>query len=546
MCGIAGGKGGAEVGKLSRCMNIGVLAWASVITGGPASAVGLRPPAVSVAPAETPLPTVSKPVPTTSHSWPWAAADRAAEPVNLAAHGYIEQEYFLSGTARVFDWPAVGRLTYFAQGPYVTRILVRRPRDPAKFSGSVIVEPLNPSIRYDLPIMWGESHDYFLRHGDVWVGVTVKPVAIQTLKEFDAMRYASLGFPNPLPPAQTCDQSRLPMPRGGLPVESSPATENGLMWDVLSQVGALMKEGGADGPLHGLAVSRLYMTGDSQSGAFVLTYANAIHNFALTSNNKPLYDGFLAAVATGPGTPINQCASPIPEGDARWAIRPVGVPIITMVSESEINSLRRRPDSDTAPDLYRGYEVAGASHVHEGGGAGSPSHADAIRTSGAQFDSAGHCAEQDMPGNDVSFAALLNGAFYNLDRWSREEAAPPRGNPIDVREPGTKNATVTLDDLGNAMGGVRTPQMDVPLARYYHRMTGPGICELWGYRRPFAPGVIARLYPSHDDYVAKVRARVARMVADRWIEERDGAVIIDKAARTPFPDAAHGPSDHSK
>ncbi|HWW66113.1 MAG TPA: alpha/beta hydrolase domain-containing protein [Sphingomonadaceae bacterium] len=519
---------------MSKFVRLGALLCVSLATLSPAAA---RTGAAEarVAPFRVPVPRFSNPVPVTPESWPWIAADRTSEPVDLAAHGYVEEEYLISGTANVYNWPAVGRLTSFARGPYTTRIVVRRPRDPAKFSGTAIVEPLNPSLRYDLPIMWGESYAYFMRHGDVWVGVTVKPVAIQTLKEFDAKRYASLGFPNPLPPARTCSQSQLPMPRGGLPVESSPATENGLIWDVLSQVGALMKEGGAAGPLHGLPVSRLYMTGDSQSGAFVLTYANAIHKFARDAHNKPLYDGYLAAVATGPGTPIHQCASSIPAKDPRWTIQPIGVPVIIMVSESEITSLRRRPDGDAFPDLFRSYEVAGASHVHEGGEAGEPAHSDAARTSAAAFDSPANCVERDMPGNDVPLSALLNGAFRNLDRWSRDGIAPPHGKPLDVRDPGEKDASVAVDRFGNALGGVRMPQMDVPLARYYHRMTGPGICELWGYRRPFTADVVAKLYPARSAYIDKIRESVGRMVAEHWIEKADGDLIVDKAMKIRFP-----------
>lgn len=494
-----------------------------------AAPTNTAPTPKKITPSRVSVPQVSEPIVVTDKSWPWAAADRALGPVDLAKVGYVEQEYIVSGRARVLGWPARGQLTTLASGPYVTRILVNRPRDPAKFSGSVVIEPLNPSIRYDLPLMWGAMHEAIIRRGDIWVGVTVKPVAIQSLKEFDPIRYASLGFPNPLPLSQTCAQDKLPMPRGGLPVESSPKTENGFIWDVLAQVGALVKDHGTSGPLKGFDVTRLYMVGDSQSGAFVLTYANAIQHFALGADGKPLYDGFLAAVSTGPGTPINQCALQIPTGDSRTRIGPVGVPIITMVSGSEINSLRRRPDSDIAPDLYRGYEIAGASHVHEDDGSGAPSPLDAARTSGAKFDTAGHCHEDTMPGNTVPFDALLRGALINLDRWSRGGTTPPHGAPLRVTNPGQPDAIVELDRFGNAMGGVRTPAVDVPTARYYSRMTGPGICELWGYRRPFAPDVLRSLYPTHEDYVSKVQADVRRLETERWIDQVDGEQIVAAA-----------------
>ena len=231
--------------------------------------------------------------------------------------GYVEEEYIIKGRARVLDWPSIDHLSNLAEGPYITRILVRRPADPQHFSGTVWVEPLNPSMRYDLPLVWGDTHDYLVSHGDIWVGVTVKPVAIQSLKEFDAQRYASLEMPNPLPPPATCPQSVLPLPRGGLPPESSPRTENGLMWDILSQTGALLRDPPPTHPLQRFHPQRLFMTGDSQSGAFILTYANAIHPFARSQAGGPLYDGYLATVASGPSTLIRQCARPHPTGDPR-------------------------------------------------------------------------------------------------------------------------------------------------------------------------------------------------------------------------------------
>jgi hypothetical protein len=489
----------------------------------------------AVTPAEAPVPGVEGPIAVTAHSRPWAQASAAVEPIDLPKRGYVEQEYFIKGTARTLAWPAAGQLDEIARGPYVTRILIRRPVDPRKFSGTVVVEPLNPSIRYDLPLVWGSSHEHFLRHGDVWVGVTVKPVAIAALKEFDATRYATLGFPNPLPPERTCAQDRLPMPRGGLPPESSPATENGLMWDALSQVGALLKSHDDSNPLKDLRVDRLYMAGDSQSGGFVLDYAEAIHPFVLGPAGGPLWDGYVATVATGPGLPINQCAAPIAPGDRRLELRPVGVPVIVIVSQSEIHGLRRRPDSDAAPDLFRGYEVAGASHIHDGDDAGTPVPEDIARTSGANLAVSTGCKQDGAPGNDVPFGFVVNGAFANLEAWSRQGVPPPRGQPMNVTDPGTPQARLAVDKHGNALGGVRTPQLDVPIATYHARMDGPGICELWGWREPFPRATLTRLYRSKQDYVGKVKANVAELVAQRWLEPEDGAALVGRASSAAVP-----------
>jgi alpha/beta hydrolase family protein len=503
-----------------------------------AVAAGLEPVpprANPVLPAAPAVPAMSGPIPVTAHSWPWISASHTARPIDLAQLGYIEEEYVIRGRARVFDWPSIDHLSSLAEGPYVTRILVRRPADPKRFSGTAWVEPLNPSMRYDLPLVWGDTHDYLVTHGDIWVGVTVKPVAIQSLKEFDAQRYGGLSMPNPLPPRATCPQSVLPLPRGGLPPESSPQSENGLMWDILSQTGALLRDPPSGSPLHRFHLTRLFMAGDSQSGAFVLTYANAIHPFATSPAGGPLYDGYIATVASGPSTPIRQCEQPIARGDPRRAIQPRGVPIMTVVSETETVALHRRPDSDRSPDLFRGYEVAGASHVHESDGQDAPAPADAAKTAGAKFDTDAGCSQQSAPPNDVPIGMIIDGALANLERWSRLGISPPHGKPISVDAGAGEVAQVQRDPFGNALGGVRTPALDVPTARYYPRMPGPGVCELWGYREPLTTAQLKSLYPTHEKYLAALRANVADRVAERWLTPRDGERIIAAASTAPIP-----------
>lgn len=125
-----------------------------------------------------------------------------------------------------------------ADAPYTTRILVRRPAKEAKFSGNVVVEPLNPSNLFDLNLGWGLMHEELIRSGDVWVGVTVKPVSMQTLKTFDPKRYAALSMDNPLPLSDPANCATVP-------ADSSRTTENGLAWDIYSQVGELLRSDSA-------------------------------------------------------------------------------------------------------------------------------------------------------------------------------------------------------------------------------------------------------------------------------------------------------------
>jgi hypothetical protein len=377
--------------------------------------------------------------------------------------------------------------------------------------------------------MWIESQDYIMRSGHVYVGVTVKPVAVASLKLFDPQRYAALSFKNPLPIEQTCEQSQLPPAPGGLPPESTPATENGLIWDILSQTGALLHSGSKANPLRSFRVSRVYLTGDSQSGGFVLNYANAIHPFALRAPGKPVYDGYLTSSASGAGLPMHQCAPRIPVGDPRLTIQPRGVPIIKIINQTDISFLNRRPDSDTSPDLYRSYEVAGAAHVHDWVLAWGADDQDVAKTGAAGFLSNASCKQRNETGNQFPTQYILNGAFANLDRWSRDGVPPPRAEPLQVADPRNGRATLQLDEFGNARGGVRTPYVDVPLVRYGVYMEGPGICELWGYQIPLDPAVLKRLYPRPSDYVSQVTAATQRSREARWLTPEDAAAVVKEA-----------------
>jgi hypothetical protein len=163
--------------RLSKMHAVCLLIGAATIVGsGNAEVQGARPGTNDV----TAVPKVSGPVPVTSDSFPFLAADRNLEPTDLKKYGYVEEEFIVTGTANVYDWAADGALTVKTPGvPYGTRILVRRPGDPGRFSGDVIVEPLNAVRRFDWPWIWGYSHESFLQHGDAWVGITLCPSPIR-------------------------------------------------------------------------------------------------------------------------------------------------------------------------------------------------------------------------------------------------------------------------------------------------------------------------------------------------------------------------------
>src|SRR6186713_2218894 len=75
--------------------------------------------------------------------------------LDLASYGYVEEEFFVSGTATSYgsDAPlsADGKWTALPRdrATYTTRLLVRRPATRARFDGTVLVEWLNVSAGFD-------------------------------------------------------------------------------------------------------------------------------------------------------------------------------------------------------------------------------------------------------------------------------------------------------------------------------------------------------------------------------------------------------------
>jgi alpha/beta hydrolase family protein len=129
---------------------------------------------------------------------------------------------------------------------------------------------------------------------------------------------------------------------------------------------------------------------------------------------------------------------------------------------------------------------------------------------------------------------VLNAAFAALDHWVRG-GKPPKSSPrLDVL-PGPP-ATIARDANGVGMGGVRTPQVDVPIADFTGQQPGPIICELFGTTTPFDSAKLAALYPTHRSFVTEYRKALARSVKAGWILKPDARLMKAWAAGSSIGD----------
>jgi hypothetical protein len=415
------------------------------------------------------------------------AAARGLMLWDVSGMDYVAEEYFLSGSANVYrpvsmadaadvasrdNFKDLGARVFSrevlkADQPFTTRLIVYRPRSKQRFSGKVIAESLHPTGGGS-SLMWNALHGFFSAHGDIYVGVQ-HPLTIAGLKAVDPMRYGALHFED--------------------------ATQ---LWGMLALAGATIKNRGAGGLLQGYGVRHLLLTGYSYTGVATATFANYHHQAAKLRDGRDIFDAYL------------------PMADAQY-VRPLDVPVMRLNTQSDYNGFgglkNRRPDAAR----YRHYEFAGAAHV------AVPPPADAAKppagiklppAPGQPHFSAADCQAGFPAGslpNDYPLYLVQAAMFSNMYQWLDHERAPPPSAFIETNADG---ATL-LDDKGNALGGVRLPQVSVPIAKYGVGSTDA--CLLFGYTQPFSAAVSRELYGDRAAYLARVRTDIERLIAERRI-----------------------------
>ena len=390
-----------------------------------------------------------------------------------------------------------------------------------------------------------------VQQGDVWIGISSKANSARGLQQFDPARYAPLNWASPVPVADRCAQpSIIPIymigeqafqaaAAAGASMGSSPETEDGLIWDMLGQLGLLLKSEQRHQILPGFGETWAYMDGVSQSSIYLRTWLAGFANRYRTPDGRPVYDGYLGIV--GPAmVRINQCAADVPLADPRQQLLPAPeVPYISISSEGEMwqGKYTRQPDVVTPTGGIVTYEVAGGSHM----GAEVPGVApDALMVAAmAHLRGSGAAAPAMPPGmagftfNDFVWAPLTRGAYHNLQLWVRQGVLPPQAPPIEV----DADMNIRRDQYGNALGGLRMPYIDHPVAAHIGSLGAGGMAGVIGRRDPLPPATIQTLYPTHADYVAAISAATDRLAAGRWISPEDAAAMKRAAEAASVPEA---------
>lgn len=455
-------------------------------------------------------------IPVTPDSHPFA---HALEKCRLADVGYTEDEYFLYGTANVYEEEEGRAKVLVPDAPYVNRMLVRRPVDTARFSGNVVVEILNPSALYDIDRMWVEAWQYFVKHGDIYIGITAKSDVLDTLYRIDPKRYAPISWKNPLPGRPLPQKSMFPV------LEEY---ENGLFWDMLTDLATALRGNSAVNPIAEYGRPYVYLTGWSQCGGFMVRYRETFADAASQRLGAPIFDGYLEAGAGSTPAPIHSFA----ESGEFFSTREnfTGViassePYIVLNTETETPFTRWKGDSDTPDAKFRIYEISGSSHD-------------------SKYNLLDYYKEDDDPAKvgrdqpyyglepyplDYPYEFVFAAAFRNLFVWVREGVPAPTSQKL-VRRP---DGDSEKDAFGNTRGGVRTPFLDLPTCRYSKYCTlkddPTKQRDFWGHVEPFSPALLRELYGSLEHYRELAERRTDELVAQGYLLACDREEIVEKA-----------------
>ncbi|MFI9597461.1 alpha/beta hydrolase domain-containing protein [Nonomuraea sp. NPDC052265] len=414
---------------------------------------------------------------------------------DLGARGYEEHEFLMSGRADTFRkagvWTGDGAWEARPTGvtpDYTTRLLVERPTDPSRFNGTVVVEWLNVSFGVDIGVEWSQSYEHYTRAGYAYVGVTAQKVGADKLRSLDPVRYGAVSL-----------------------------ASDALSYSIFAQAAEAVRARPAT--LLGTSAPAVVLAaGHSQSAGRLVTFANAIQPVV------PAFDGIMIHGRGPGGAPVGEGVISLPLVARIRA--DTAVPVLQIESETDVRTFAdaRQPDNDRV----RTWEVAGTSHADAYGLA--QYNAQNARDRAIND---GRPISCDRPVNAMTWRYASNAAYQQLDRWARGLGAPVAGPRIALLL-----GDVVRDAEGNALGGVRLPDLDAPLAAYGPSNTGGevvGACLLLGSTTAFTAARVHRLYPTREDYVAAVTRAADRALAAGHLLPADRAEAVARARVTPLP-----------
>ena len=359
-----------------------------------------------------------------------------APAMDLAAVGYVVEEFFVSGAACSFRF-ADGHSADFngnwttepdETAPFTTRIFVVRPSDPAKFNGVLLAHWQNVSAGYENGWPTGEE----IYSGYAWMAVSAQAEGINGgrnkeqygLRQWDPARYGALSHPGD-------------------------AFSYDIFASAVSQALA-RSAGGPGGPLADLKTEKVIAVGGSQSALRLATFVNAVQP------HRKVFDGFLLLSHFGVASPLQERSLAslfdLAGGtrNAAWCQIADRGDVPVMVVDTQAESLMHYPARQPDTDSFRTWQIAGAPHA--------PPSATAMKNLAGERDGVVDAGGGRQGRNVVEWGYVSDAAIRSLRRWCKEGVAPPRFDLLTV-DVSAQQPELSMDEVGNVRGGIRPPEV---------------------------------------------------------------------------------------
>ncbi|MDS1270303.1 alpha/beta hydrolase domain-containing protein [Lipingzhangella sp. LS1_29] len=392
---------------------------------------------------------------------------------DLDAHGYVEEEFLVRGSARQFEDQAVT-----TEHPYTTRIVVRRPAEARSANGTALVEWQNVTAGHDLDALWAPSAQHIMRSGYTWVGVSAQHVGVSHLTGWSPARYGDLDV-----------------------TDGGTVPDDQLSYDIFAQAGQAIASDGAD-LLGDVEIDQLLAIGASQSAGRMVDYYEDV-----LPATEPVFDGYGYMVGAAPSEPTG------PE------------PVFQVVTENDV-LIGLDGDSPADSEHFRNWQVAGSGHSPWAGQDARSEVTERDLGSEEQY----NCVSP--PFSRIPLHQVINASLDHLDTWSGGGAAPPMAEPIERTEDGA----IARDADGMALGGIRTSALTVPTA-VNTGVNAPAdddsaFCVLFGSYEPFDAAELDERYRNHGHYMSEVAQAERELLRDGFVVPADSAENRREAARS--------------
>ena len=455
------------------------------------------------------------PIPTISEATGGAGRPIGGMRYDVTEFGYQEHEYFFEGTAKTYP------PTDVPPAAYRSRMIVWTPADSTRFNGTTVVEWAHVSDygQFELTVDLNAQAPMLEQQGFAFALVSAEEGGVcdqsvtgctdTSLKGADPQRYGSLDHPGDPYSFAIFNQALQALKR---PTGIAPLGELETRFIIVEGFQPSIDKWFTQGaPASAAAASPFGINGPLN--AYLANGADT---------DARLADAFLI-----------DAAAPASEPE-RYR-----VPTLHHLDESAI---RREPSRDTANHVT--WEIVGAPHADRWASdhirlpsSTPPPHLtrpeeearrDAFDDFGQTTTAGGEiCAPGRATGSAFPRRFTLNAALVSLHEWLNTGQKAPSAQRIERTRatPDSPTRKLSRGQDGNAVGGLRSPVVDVPFATYNGEA-----CVSAGTMVSLSSERLAQLFSSHEDYVNELLAATNNAVADRVLVCQDAETIMRKAS----------------